>query len=247
MVGNIMVESKSKTSKGDKNSLAIYNEILNIIKNEADSIIQEGNEKANSIKESMKKEYQEEIDEIIERGEEIATVRKNRIISSSEIEIRRINLTKKNEIIEDILQKGLEELIKFRKNDPNYKRYLLKFIRQGIDSVYPFKKSQLEGQMDEIYKFCTTMKLSTDSVDIEEVQLVIEVNDEDIKILTADELKKLRKKFKVKLTIEKNNSIIGGAIIRTSDNSVIYNNTFNERLERKKFSMIEKLTDIFWD
>lgn len=242
-----MVETKTKISKADKNSQNLQDEILKIIKNEAELIIKEANEKANSIKNSMKKEYQEEIKEIIERGEDIATVRKNRIISSSEIEIRRINLTKKNEIIENALQRGLDELIKFRQNDPNYKRYLLKFIRQGIDSVYPFKKSQIEGQMDEIYKFCTTMKINTDSIDSEEVQIVIEINQEDEHILTEEELIKLTKKFNLKLSVEINNSIIGGAIIRTSDNSVIYNNTFNERLERKKFTIIEKITDIFWD
>ena len=91
-----------------------------------------------------------------------------------------------------------------------------------------------------------TMKMNIDSIDSEEIQIVIEINEEDRKILTPEEMKKLVKNFNFKLHIEINNSIIGGAIIRTSDNSVIYNNTFNERLERKKFNIIEKITDIFW-
>ena len=223
----------------------IYMEVIQKINLEAEKIIESGLIKANKLKKEMEKEIDGEVEGILNKARKIAKSRKNKLISSNEIEIKRINLLKRNEFIQKSIDQAIKELKTFQLNNLDYKKYLLNFIKQGIETVYSFKKSQLENKMDEINKFLCEMKISS-QIQTDEIDIIIQVNERDKQILTKNEIINLISNYKISIDFKINNDIIGGAIISTSDETVILNNTFMERLNSKKLSIIEKISDIFW-
>jgi len=232
-----------KADNGNKN---VYAEVIQQIKKDTDKIRLESENKAGSLRKSMEEEIEEKIQNILKKAKKIAELRKNRIISTSEIEIRRINLSKKHEIIEAFIKQALNELKNYAQTKSKYKEYLLKFIKQGIESVYSFKSNQIESKMDEIFKFFCQMKINPENIDRDKVDIVIYINERDQKYLTTKELNKYVDRYHVKISIKIKNTILGGVIISTSDQSVLFNNTFTERLTRNKFDIIRRTSDIFW-
>ncbi|MHA1785714.1 MAG: V-type ATP synthase subunit E [Candidatus Helarchaeota archaeon] len=224
----------------------VYDEIIQEIKKETDKIISEGKKKARFLRRQMEEETEKEVKIILDKAKKVAELRRKKILSMNEIEIKRINLTKKNQIIEDVLQKALDKLKEFAETNPNYKNYLIKYCKQGIERVYSFKLSQIENQYDEITKFIYKMKISCIEIDKENIEIFLHVNERDKKFITEDVLKSLMETYKVKISLKFNNKIIGGVIISTSDESVLMNNTFQERLKINRFDIIQKIADIFW-
>ena len=223
----------------------VYDEIIQEINLEADEILKEGERKAEYLKNEIMAQINKEIEEITLKAKNIGELRKNKIISSSEIEAKRINLTKKNELIEKIFDMAIEKLKDFQRNNPKYREFLVKNIKQGIESVLSFKKSQVESKLDEIKKFVYEMKLST-NVGMEKIDIKILVNESDKAYLADTRLNYLMSEYKTNITIEIDNKIIGGAIISTLDGSVLLNNTFSERLNTKKLAIIDEISEMFW-
>ena len=232
--------------KMDSGYEKIIDEVIQKFRKEAEDIVLEGYKKAQKIKEDANVETQNEVERILNKAKKIESGKKNKIISSLEIELRRKILLKKNEIIEDILKKSIEKLKDFTKNSPRYKYYLLHFIEQGVKTVYHSKKAQIENKRTEVVKFCIDMKLNQENIVNEDFGIIIYINEADKKYLTDNEINEFKKKYINNLEIKIDKNIIGGARIVTSDNSILFENTLRNRLEQRKTDIITKITDILW-
>ncbi|NHI90971.1 MAG: hypothetical protein EAX96_00625 [Candidatus Lokiarchaeota archaeon] len=232
--------------KLDEGYKKIFNEVIQKFNKEAEDIILEGYKKAKKIKDDAKAEIENEVERILNKAKKIESGKKNKIISSLEIDLRRNTLLKKNEIIEDILNQVIERLKEFSKNNPRYKHYLLHFIEQAIDTVLKVKLAQIETKRTEVIKFCEAMNLNQENIVKEDFGILIYINENDKKYLTDKEINEYKNKYYKNIKIEIDNNIIGGARIVTSDNSILFENTLKNRLEQRKTDIIRKISDILW-
>ncbi len=235
-----------KLEEKNKGYKKISEEIINKYNLEAESIVLDGYKKAEKIKNDANIEIEAEVQRILNKAEKIESGRKNKIISSVEIDIRRTILLKRNEIIENILEKVIEELKNFVNNSPEYKNYLLNYIEQGLITVANVKDTQIENKRTEAIKFCTDMKLNQENIIDEEFEINIFVNPRDKKNLSPKETEILKKKCHHNLKIIEDDNIIGGAKIITSDNTISFENTIRNRLEQRRTDIITKISDILW-
>ena len=229
----------------DKNKL-IYNKMMEEIEIEITKELKETKLKAEDIKASILKESKVEEKRIIEKAKKIARIRQNKAKSLVEMEVKRKNLTRRYELIQKILDMSLMEMENFAINNPNYSKYLIHYIRQGVDSVFHLKTLQIKNQIERIQKFYSDMRINPKECIDETLDIIIIINQRDEKFINDGFLKELMKKYGINFKLEFQDSILGGAIIKTSDNSTSYDSSFKGRLNNLRSELISKVSRKLW-
>jgi len=227
-----------------KENQVIYRRMLKAIEFEVDIKLEKAKVEINDVKNSIMKEIIEEKDMIIEKAKKIAKNRVNKEKALIELEVNRKNLLKKYEFVQKVLEISLLEMKNFSKSSPIYHDYLLHFIKKGVESIYRLKIIKVKNEIENINKFYSQMHLHMKKPVEEKIEICIIVNKKDEKFITKEFLNELSKDFGIKIKLD--NHIIGGAIIKVSDDSASYDNTFNGRLNYKRNELISKISETIW-
>ena len=222
----------------------IYKRMLKDIESEVDIELEEAKEQIKNVKNSLIKEVKEEQDRIIEKAEKIAKDRINKAKALIELEINRKNLLKKYKIMQKVLEMSLIEIKNYSISNPKYHDYLLHYIRKGVESIYYLKILQGKNKIEYINQFYSKMHLHLKKPVEDIIEIYIIVNKKDKKFITKEFLNELSQDFGIRIKIQLDNHIIGGAIIKISDDSTSYDSTFNGRLNYKRNELINELSKI---
>ena len=178
--------------------------IINEAKAKAEEIITKAKEKAQKILDEAKREAEKEVNEIINRRKVDAEARARRIISEARLEARLKLLNAKEEVISNAFDAALERLKEFCQT-PEYKEVLENLIK---DAAITIGGGNLEVLLSE-------------NTNIEP----------DLSKIAKEVEKQTGTATSIVISKDKVKSI-GGAIVRSLDQSFTLDNTFEARLER---------------
>ena len=178
--------------------------IINEAKAKAEEIITKAKEKAQKILDEAKREAEKEVNEIINRRKADAEARARRIISEARLEARLKLLNAKEEVISNAFDTALERLKEFCQT-PEYKEVLENLIKDAAITIGG-------GNLEVLLSENTNIE-----PDLSKIAKEIEKQ-------TGTATSIVISKDKVKS--------IGGAIVRSLDQSFTLDNTFEARLER---------------
>lgn len=178
--------------------------IINEAKAKAEEIITKAKEKAQKILDEAKREAEKEANEIINRRKADAEARARRIMSEARLEARLKLLNAKEEVISNVFDTALERLKEFCQT-PEYKEVLENLIK---DAAITIGGGNLEVLLSE-------------NTNIEP----------DLSKIAKEVEKQTGTATSIVLSKDKVKSI-GGAIVRSLDQSFTLDNTFEARLER---------------
>lgn len=178
--------------------------IINEAKAKAEEIITKAKEKAQKILDEAKREAEKEVNEIISRRKVDAEARARRIISEARLEARLKLLNAKEEVISNAFDTALERLKEFCQT-PEYKEVLENLIK---DAAITIGGGNLEVLLSE-------------NTNIEP----------DLSKIAKEVEKQTGTATSIVISKDKVKSI-GGAIVRSLDQSFTVDNTFEARLER---------------
>jgi len=198
----------------------ITSKILEDAEINANSIKSKAQIEADKILEDAKREAEKRKNEIIKKGEKEAEMIKNRIIAEARLNARKKMLKERENLIEMAIEKLKEDLITLPEKE-EYSTLLFKLIIEGIISV--------GGG-----------------------EVVLELNERDYetidsKVLWAieNEMEKLLEKPAIVKKGEVVN-IIGGCIVKTSDNSKICDNSLEAVFERNLEDIKVKVAELLF-
>ena len=178
--------------------------IINEAKAKAEEIIAKAKEKARKILDEAKREAEKEVNEIINRRKADAEARARRIMSEARLEARLKLLNAKEEVISNAFDTALERLKEFCQT-PEYKEVLENLIKDAAITIGG-------GNLEVLLSENTNIE-----PDLSKIAKEIEKQ-------TGTATSIVISKDKVKS--------IGGAIVRSLDQSFTLDNTFEARLER---------------
>ncbi len=178
--------------------------IINEAKAKAEEIITKAKEKAQKILDEAKREAEKEVNEIINRRKADAEARARRIMSEARLEARLKLLNAKEEVISNAFDTALERLKELCQT-PEYKEVLENLIK---DAAITIGGGNLEVLLSE-------------NTNIEP----------DLSKIAKEVEKQTGTATSIVISKDKVKSI-GGAIVRSLDQSFTVDNTFEARLER---------------
>ena len=184
----------------------ITSKILEDAERNANSIKSEAQMEADKILEDAKKEAEKRKKEIIKKGEKEAEMIKNRIIAEARLNAKKKMLKEREKLIGMAVEKLKEDLTKLPEKG-EYKTLLSKLIIEGITSV--------GGG-----------------------EVILELNERDYEAIDSKKLWEIENKveevLKKPIIVKKGDvvDIIGGCIVKTSDNSKICDNSLEAVFER---------------
>jgi V/A-type H+/Na+-transporting ATPase subunit E len=122
---------------------------------------------------------------------------------------------------------------------------LLKVQDELVNEAFEKAQAKLkEYTTTEAYKDCLTKLVLEAAKDLGAEKAVIQLNQHDYDLLTEEKLKELSKKIKVHLVkLDKPIITIGGVIVKSSDDQIIVNNTFENRLIMFKANLRVKIAN----
>ncbi len=198
----------------------ITSKILEDANKTADEIISKAKEEAESIIQKAKKEAEFKKQNILKKGEKDAEMLYHRIIAEARLCAKKKMLEEREKLIKMAIEKLEEDLVKLPKSD-GYKDILLKLIIEGVFSV--------GGG-----------------------ELILQLNERDYKIINDDALWAIEKEAEERLkktTILKRGEpvdILGGCIIKTADESKVYDNSLESVFERNLESIRTKVAELLF-
>lgn len=198
----------------------ITSKILEDANTTANEIKSNAQKEAESILQKAKEEAELKKQNILKKGEKEAEMIYNRIIAEAKLNAKKKMLEERENLIKMAIEKLEEDLVKLPKKD-NYKDILLKLIIEGVFSV---------GGGELI------LQLNKNDYDL--------INDETLWAIEKEAEERLRK-----TTILKRGEpvdIIGGCIIKTSDELKVYDNSLESVFERNLESIRAKVADLLF-
>jgi V/A-type H+-transporting ATPase subunit E len=190
----------------------LMNIIIEDAKKEAENIIKEANKNAEQIIEDSKKnavsKALEEEKDLIRKAKEEAENIRNTILSEARIKSSWMIINEKTKIIDEAIEKTKEKLKEFTKSKEKYMEILSKLIINA--------GSTLGGGELEILLNKQDLKLP---LDIKKLEKIVE--------------EKTGKKTIFKI-VDEDLQTIGGVIVRTKDQKIIINYTFEGLIESHK-------------
>ena len=194
-------------------------------------ILEDANKTANEIKSGAQKEAESILQKaeeeaelkkqnILKKGEKDAEMVYNRIIAEARLNAKKKMLEERENLIKMAIEKLEKDLAKLPEKD-EYKDVLLKLIVEGVFSV--------GGG-----------------------ELTLQLNERDYKLINDDTLWAIEKEAEEKLrktTILKRGApvdIIGGCIIKTVDESKVYDNSLESVFERNLESIRAKVAELLF-
>ncbi len=198
----------------------ITSKILEDANKTANEIKSNAEKEAESILQKAKEEAELKKQNILKKGEKEAEMIYNRIIAEAKLNAKKKMLEERENLIKMAIEKLEEDLVKLPKKD-NYKDILLKLIIEAVFSV---------GGGELI------LQLNKNDYDL--------INDETLWAIEKEAEERLRK-----TTILKRGEpvdIIGGCIIKTSDELKVYDNSLESVFERNLESIRAKVADLLF-
>jgi V/A-type H+-transporting ATPase subunit E len=198
----------------------ITSKILEDANKTANEIKSEAQKEAESILQKAKEEAELRKQNILKKGEKDAEMIYNRIIAEARLNAKKKMLEERENLIKMAIEKLEEDLVKLPKKE-EYKDMLLKLIIEGVFSV--------GGG-----------------------ELILHLNKNDYELINDDALWAIEKEAEERLrktTILKRGEpvdIIGGCIIKTSDESKVYDNSLEAVFERNLESIRAKVADLLF-
>jgi V/A-type H+-transporting ATPase subunit E len=110
----------------------INEKIISDAKIQADKIIAQAEDKANNIIKKGKKEAENIKNIILHRSKQEASLKKSKILTEANLEAKKIILSEKQKIIEDVFNKASESILKLE--DKYYRNIIKKMILDNIET-----------------------------------------------------------------------------------------------------------------
>ncbi len=110
----------------------INEKIISDAKIQADKIIAQAEDKANNIIKKGKKEAENIKNIILHRSKQEASLKKSKILTEANLEAKKIILSEKQKIIEDVFNKASESILKLE--DKDYRNIVKKMILDNIET-----------------------------------------------------------------------------------------------------------------
>jgi len=110
----------------------INEKIISDAKIQADKIIAQAEDKANNIIKKGKKEAENIKNIILHRSKQEASLKKSKILTEANLEAKKIILSEKQKIIEDVFNKASESILKLE--DKDYLNIIKKMILDNIET-----------------------------------------------------------------------------------------------------------------
>lgn len=110
----------------------INEKIISDAKIQADKIIAQAEDKANNIIKKGKKEADNIKNQILYRYNQEASLKKSKILTEAHLEAKKIILSEKQKIIEDVFNKASESILKL--DDKDYRNIIKKMILDNIET-----------------------------------------------------------------------------------------------------------------
>jgi V/A-type H+-transporting ATPase subunit E len=198
----------------------ITSKILEDANKTANEIKSGAQKEAESILQKAKEEAELKKQNILKKGEKDAEMEYNRIIAEARLNAKKKMLEERENLIKMAIEKLEKDLAKLPEKD-DYKDVLLKLIVEGVFSV--------GGG-----------------------ELILQLNEKDYKLISDDALWAIEKEAEEKLrktTILKRGApvdIIGGCIIKTVDESKVYDNSLESVFERNLESIRAKVAELLF-
>lgn len=165
------------------------------------------------------KEAKEERASILKKATNEMNMERLHKLANSKITANWIVLSRKEEIISSVITEAKQRLMKFTKT----KDYLLLIEKQIIQGA-----AALGGKT---------------------IELILNRKDSKLPLNLAELSKKIssitKNKTKIKLSTEKNQTI-GGVMLKTSDNKIILDNTFDDLLKQKEKMIKNKISNLLF-
>ena len=192
--------------------------IINEAKAKAEEIITKAKEKAQKILDEAKREAEKEVNEIINRRKVDAEARARRIISEARLEARLKLLNAKEEVISNAFDTALERLKEFCQT-PEYKEVLENLIKDAAITIGG-------GNLEVLLSENTNIEPGLSKIA------------KEVEKQTGTATSIVISKDKVKS--------IGGAIVRSLDQSFTVDNTFEARLERVREQLRVRVANVLF-
>jgi vacuolar-type H+-ATPase subunit E/Vma4 len=197
------------------NSKNISNRIILEAEGEAEAIIENAKKHAEDIINRAKKDAEEIINKEIKMAYEKIKMEERRRIAEISLRVREMVLRERERIFNEILNESKKRLHEFKKTDA-YASFLQELILEGCEAI---------GSGDLIIKI--------DSKDKE-----IDINIEKLRKIIEE---RIGEKVNVSIVFD-NISELGGVIVSTSDENIVYNNTLEAILERNSDELRKIIT-----
>lgn len=184
----------------------LCDKILSDAKKEAEDIIKEAENKAAQKREQAAKEAESTFNDIVKKAEEDAGHISKRILAGVNLEAKQLTLRGREQLISFIFDKAKERIEKMRGSE-DYRYFLKNLALEGI----PVLSAQ---------------------------NILLYVKKEDRGIITEDFLKDIsaeieeKQGLKVSMVLSETSIKETGVTLESSDGSVVFNNTVEERIKR---------------
>lgn len=191
--------------------------VLNESRDKTEWIIQSAEETKKKILEDAESRAKENSDRIIQAGKQLGEKEKQKLLSTAEMEVKKIVLNSKETLIEETFHRARQKFNELKKTK-KYKDILVKQIESSI--------LELEGKDFEV-----------DVYEGEELKLTSEI---------VQKIAKSTKRKGLKITLNEVSEDMGGVIVREKGGKVSINNTFDSILDRKRNEIRVRISEILF-
>ncbi|MBN1572020.1 MAG: hypothetical protein JW984_02365 [Deltaproteobacteria bacterium] len=192
--------------------------VLNESKDKTEWIIQSAEETKKKIMEDAKSRAKENSDRIIHTGKQLGEKEKQKLLSTAEMEVKKIVLNSKETLIEETFRRARQEFNELKKTK-KYKDILIKQVESSI--------AELEGK-----------EFTVDVYEGEGLALTNEI---------VQRIAKNTKKKGLKITLNEVSEDMGGVIVREKGGKVSIDNTFDSILDRKRNEIRVRISEILFE
>lgn len=192
--------------------------VLNESKDKTEWIIRSAEETEKKILEDAGSRAKENAETTIQNGRQLGEKEKQKILSTAEMQAKKVVLNSKEALINETFLKAREQFNELKKT----KKYKEILIKQIVSSI-----GELEGK-----------EFTVDVYEGEELKLTKEI---------VQRIGKETKRKGLKLTLNEISEDMGGVIVRGKDGKVSVNNTFDSILDRKRNEIRVRISEILFE
>ncbi len=192
--------------------------VLNESKDKMEWIIQSAEETKKKILEDAENRAKENSDRIIQTGKQLGEKERQKLLSTAEMDVKKIVLNSKEGLIEETFLKARQKFNELKKTK-KYKEILINQIESSIQ--------ELEGK-----------EFTVDVYEGEGLELTKEI---------VQRMAKSTKRRGLKITLNEVSEDMGGVIVREKEGKVSINNTFDSILDRKKNEIRVRISEILFE
>lgn len=230
-----------------KNELGnVHQDVVRELNEKAEEIIKDGKKQAESILSTARREVEQKKQLIMRKMREEGRVQVKRIESLAEIEINREIHIHRAKILENIIENVFKKLKDFT-TTPEYANKLKRFIEESVKHLTYILSQQISNRTHSIELEFTDFNISKILKTRTDVKLFIFLRNKDKKIIPKSFLDTLGAKFHIKLEVSADDlRTIGGVLIKTFDDKLVFDKRFEKIIELKKEMLLNQISERLW-